>query len=222
MNDDSKSHPMLKDFRMLRHRLSTCVLVAVALSALSCSDSTSPTPGDTRDANDLRLLSAPYGTPPLARTQVSFYAVQGKAGGADIWYHAKPGATDSLKFLAFRVGSGSLATRPDGSTIVPGDSVLITITVTDQTHFIVDFQPSGLRFSASDQPTLTLSFAACGEDLNYDGVVNSYDQTIMASLSFWRQESPFQPWSKVMSTVQQNVKQVNASLGGFTGYALEY
>jgi len=208
---------------MLRHRLSSLLLAAVALSALSCSDSTTaPDPGDTRDANDLRLLSAPYGTPALAKTQVSFYAVQGRAGGVDIWYHAKPGATDSLKFLEFRVGAGSLATRPDGSTIATGDSVLITLTVTDQTHFIIDFQPSGLRFSASDQPTLTVSFAACGDDLNYDGVVDSYDQTIMTNLSFWRQESPFQPWSKVSSAVQQTVKQVSAQLGGFTGYALEY
>jgi len=207
---------------MLRHRIASLCLAAVAASALSCTDSTSPDPTDTRDPTDLRLLTAPYGTPSLAKTQVSFYAVQGKAGGVDIWYHAKPGAADSLKFLEFRVGAGSLATRPDGSTIAAGDSVLITLTVTDQTHFIIDFQPSGLKFSASDQPTLKISFAACGEDLNYDGVVDSYDQTIMTNLSFWRQESPFQPWSKVSSIVEQNIKQVSAQLGGFTGYALEY
>ncbi|HEX5970384.1 MAG TPA: hypothetical protein VFY85_00545 [Gemmatimonadaceae bacterium] len=212
----------MKDFHMLRHRLASLCLAVVAVSVLSCTDSTSPNPSDTRDPTDLRLLTAPYGTPSLAKTQVSFYAVQGKAGGVDIWYHAKPGATDSLKFLEFRVGAGSLATRPDGSAIAAGDSVLITLTVTDQSHFIVDFQPSGLRFASSDQPTLTISFAACGEDLNYDGVVNSTDQDIMTSLSFWRQESPFQPWVKVSSTVQQNIKQVSAQLGGFTGYALEY
>jgi len=207
---------------MLRHRIASLCLVVVAASALSCTDSTSPDPTDTRDPTDLRLLTAPYGTPSLAKTQVSFYAVQGKAGGVDIWYHAKPGAADSLKFLEFRVGAGSLATRPDGSTIAAGDSVLITLTVTDQTHFIIDFQPSGLKFAANDQPTLKISFAACGEDLNYDGVVDSYDQTIMTNLSFWRQESPFQPWSKVSSIVEQNIKQVSAQLGGFTGYALEY
>ncbi|HEX6600310.1 MAG TPA: hypothetical protein VF034_13380 [Gemmatimonadaceae bacterium] len=207
---------------MLRHRIASLCLAVVAASALSCTDSTSPDPTDTRDPTDLRLLTAPYGTPSLAKTQVSFYAVQGKAGGVDIWYHAKPGAADSLKFLEFRVGAASLATRPDGTAIAAGDSVLITLTVTDQTHFIIDFQPSGLKFSANDQPTLKISFAACGEDLNYDGVVDSYDQTIMTNLSFWRQESPFQPWSKVSSIVEQNIKQVSAQLGGFTGYALEY
>lgn len=214
--------PPTTDSHMLRHRLASLCLAVVAASVLSCADSTSPGSSDTRDPTDLRLLTAPYGTPSLAKTQVSFYAVQGKAGEADIWYHAKPGATDSLKFLEFRVGAGSLATRPDGSAIAAGDSVLITLTVTDQTHFIIDFQPSGLKFSASDRPTLKISFAACGEDLNYDGVVDTKDQTIMSSLSFWRQEAPFQPWSKVPSTVVQTTKDVNAQLGGFTGYAIEF
>ena len=220
MTDHSNSHPTMKDFRMLRHRLSTLLFAVAALSALSCTDSTSPATTDTREPNDLRLLSAPYGTPALARTQVSFYAIQGKSSGADIWYHARPGATDSLKFLEFRVGSSSLATRPDGSAIAAGDSVLITLTVTDQTHFIVDFQPSGLKFSPSDEPTLKISFAACGEDLNYDGVADARDQAIMDGLSFWRQESPFQQWHKVSSTLVASVKEVNAQLGGFTGYAL--
>jgi hypothetical protein len=211
-----------KDFHMLRHRLVSLCLAVLASSVLSCTDSTSPDSSDTRDPNDLRLLTAPYGTPSLAKTQVSFYAVQGKAGGVDIWYHASPGATDSLKFLEFRVGASSLATRADGSTIAAGDSVLITLTVTDQTHFIVDFQPSGLKFAPGAQPTLKISFAACGEDLNYDGVVDTKDQSIMSSLSFWRQEAPFQPWSKVPSTVVQTTKDVNAQIGGFTGYAIEF
>jgi len=207
---------------MLRHRLFILLLAAVAVPLLSCTDSTSPDTSDTRDPSDLRLLSVSYGTPSLAKTQVSFYAVQGKAGGVDIWYHARPGRTDSTTFLQFRVGPASLATRPDGTAIAAGDSVLITVTVTDQSHFLVDFQPSGLRFSSSNQPTLKISFAACGDDLNYDGVVDAKDQAIMDSLSFWRQETPFQPWTKVSSSVAQSTKDVNAQLGGFTGYAIEF
>lgn len=220
MTDIFRSHLTKKDSRMLRHRLYTLLLAVVALPLLSCTDSTVPESSDTRDPSDLRLLTVPYGTPSLAKTQVTFYAVQGRATGADIWYHARPGSTDSTTFLEFRVGPASLATRPDGSAIAAGDSVLITLTVTDQSHFLVDFQPSGLKFSATDQPTLKISFAACGEDLNYDHVVDAKDQEIMNSLSFWRQELPFQPWHKVSSTLQQSVKEVDAQLGGFTGYAL--
>jgi hypothetical protein len=222
MTDDIRSHPTTKDLRMLRHRLFTLLLAVVAVPLFSCTDTTVPDSGETRDPNDLRLLTVPYGTPPLAKSQVSFYAVQGRAGGVDIWYHARPGSTDSTTFLEFRVGPASLATRPDGSAIAAGDSVLITVTVTDQSHFLVDFQPSGLKFSAADQPTLKISFAACGEDLNYDHVVDEKDQQIMNSLSFWRQETPFQPWTKVPSTVVTTTKDVNARLGGFTGYAIEF
>lgn len=221
MSDPTRTHPT-KGYRMLRHRLIALLLTATTLSLLSCTDSTAPSNSDTRDPTDLRLLTTPYGTPPLARTSVSFYAVQGRATTAEIWYHAKPGASDSSRFLVFQVGAGSLVSRPDGTPIAMGDSVLITLTVTDQSHFLVDFQPSGLKFSASDQPTMKLSFAACGEDLNYDGVVDSRDAAIQASLSIWRQESPFQPWHKVSSTMLPAVKEVDAQLGGFTGYALMF
>jgi hypothetical protein len=43
---------------------------------------------------------------------------------------------------------------------------------------------------------------------------------MQSSLSVWRQESPFQPWFKVASTVTPGVKEVDTQLGGFTGYAL--
>jgi hypothetical protein len=222
MFDDPTSHFPMKGSRMHFQLLSARRTAAAAFILFAgCRDSTAPDPV-TRAATDLRLLTVPSSAPSLAETEVSFYAVNGKTGGADIWYHAAPGRTDSLKFLEFRVGTASLDKRPDGSTIAIGDSVLITLTVTDPTHFRLDFQPSGLTFSASDQPTLKLSFAACGADLNYDGKVDAADQAIMDALSFWRQEAPFQPWFKLGSIVKQDVREVDAQLLGFTGYALMY
>jgi hypothetical protein len=203
-------------------QLTNRALALVALAAgLSCTDTTGPD-AESRAATDLRLLAAPYSTPPLVTTQVSFYAVKGKATAADIWYHARAGRTDSLKFLEFRMGAASLDRRPDGSTISAGDSVLITLTVTDQRHFIVEFQPAGLVFSSNDQATLKLIYAACGEDLNYDGKVDAADDAITQQLSIWRQEAPFQPWFKISSAVNKSAKEVNAQLEGFTGYAVEY
>jgi hypothetical protein len=211
-----KGHPMR--FSPLTHR----ALALLALTAgLSCTDSTAPDT-ESRTATDLRLLAAPYSTPSLVTTSVSFYAVKGIAAAADIWYHARSGRTDSLKFLEFRLGPASLDRRPDGSTISAGDSVLITLTVTDQRHFIVEFQPAGLAFSTNDQATLKLIYAACGDDLNYDGKVDAADDAIAQQLSIWRQEGPFQPWFKVSSVVNKTAKEVNAQLNGFTGYAVEY
>jgi hypothetical protein len=75
-------------------------------------------------------------------------------------------------------------------------------------------------FADADQPKLKISFAACGDDLNYDGKVDATDAAMLSSLALWRQEGPFQPWFKLTSTVTGSVKEVNAQLGGFTGYAL--
>jgi hypothetical protein len=211
----------MKGFRMAFRRL--LVLGAAALAAAaSCTDSTSPDATTERAATDLRLLAAPHSAPPLATTQASFYAVKGRSSGVDIWYQPAAGRTDSAKFLEFRVGSNSLDRRPDGTVIANGDSVLITLTVTDPTHFIVEFQPTGLKFADGDQPKLKISFAACGDDLNYDGRVDSADATMLSSLALWRQEAPFQPWFKLTSSVTASLKEINAQLSGFSGYAIMY
>lgn len=218
---DSLSHFPMKGSRMAFRRL--LVLAGALLgAAASCTDSTAPAGDTERAATDLRLLAAPHGTPPLATTTASFYAVKGRSSGVDIWYRPAAGRSDSSKFLEFRVGSNSLDRRPDGSAIAVGDSVSITLTVTDPTHFIIDFQPSGLKFADADQPTLKISFAACGDDLNYDGKIDATDAAMLSSLALWRQEAPFQPWFKLTSSVQTTLKEVDAQLSGFTGYALMY
>lgn len=219
MNDFTRTHPM-KGYRMLRHRLLTPVMhAALALVVLSCTDSTGP---ESRSSGQLRLLHAVPGAPTLAVTDTSFYAVKGKATSVEIWYHAKPGQTDSLKFIEFRVGASSLERRPDGSAIAQGDSVQITITATDASHMMIDFQPSGLRFSPDDPPVLRMFWGACGEDLNYDGVVDAYDVSIAQQISIWRQEDTSKPWFKLSSAVAPALKEVDAQLSGFTGYAISY
>ena len=221
MHDAQTPQTPIKGFRMsLRHLPVAALAIAGFAALLSCSDATAPDGVNERAPTDLRLLSAPHGTPPLATSQVSFWAVKGKLSGTDIWYQPRPGEADSAKFLEFRLGTGSLDRRPDGSTIAVGDSVLITLTVTDPTHFIIDLQPSGLMFSGSDQPRLRVSFAACGDDLNYDKQIDATDAAMLASLSMWRQEAPFQSWFRMTSTVEPTVKEVDTRLGGFTGYAL--
>lgn len=195
-------------------------LALLALTAgLSCTDTTGP---EIRSESDLHLLRVSSGSPPLAATQVSFYAVKGKAGGADLWYHAAAGRTDSLKFVEFRMGPSSLESRPDGSAIASGDSVLITLTVSDPTHLVITYEPSGLRFSANDQPALKMFWVACGDDLNYDGKVDATDAALVQKFSIWRQESAGQPWLKLSSVVVPSVKEVDTQLSGFTGYAISY
>ena len=218
MTDNFRSHPT-KDIRMLRHRLIILLLAVVAVPLFSCTDSTAP---ESRNGDQLRLLHVTADVPALVATQKSFYAVKGRASSVDFSYHARPGETDSLRFLEFRIGASSLDRRPDGSAIAPGDSVLITITVTDPTHMMVDFQPSGLRFSPTDPPKLRMFWAACGDDLNYDGSVDAYDTAIAQQISIWRREDVSQPWFKLTSAVAPELQEVDAQLSGFTGYAISY
>jgi hypothetical protein len=213
----------MKGYRMQLRFFPACALAVAALAVgLSCTDAIAPSDTSERDATDLRLLAAPAGTPALVTSQISFYAVKGRATSGNIWYRPRAGATDSTKFLEFKVGAASLDRRADGTVIAPGDSVLITLTVTDPTHFIIEMQPSGLKFASTDQPRLKFSFAACGDDLNYDGRVDAADADMQAALSVWRQEGPFQPWFKVPSIVTTATKDIETSLAGFTGYAIEY
>ena len=220
MRDASLSHIPMNGSRMAFRRL--LVAAAALIAAASCTDSTAPDADTERAPTDLRLLAAPHSTPPLVTTQASFYAVKGRSTGVDIWYRPASGSSDSSKYLEFRVGSNSLDRRPDGTVIAAGDSVLINLTVTDPTHFIIEFQPTGLKFSDADQPTLKISFAACGDDLNYDGKIDNADAAMLSSLALWRQEGPFQPWFKLTSSVSTSVKEINAKLGGFSGYAIMY
>lgn len=208
-------------FRDYRAGFGLALTLAVTAAIAACG-SDSVTAPEERPASELRLLTVASTSPPVATTQASFWAVKGKDAGVDLWYHALPGQRDSTKFLEFRMGGATLDRRPDGSVIAQGDSVLITLTVVSPTNLIVDFQPSGLKFSANDPAKLKMFFGACGDDLDRDGKVTSSDDAIEQQLSIWRQETPLSPWIKVSSLVVKDNKEIEAQLGGFTGYAIAY
>lgn len=190
------------------------------VTLLSCREAV--TAPESRTTAELNLLHVTYDYPQLAATQVRFWAVKGKSSGADLWYHARPGASDSAKFVEFRLGAGALDRRPDGSVIAVGDSVLITLTATDARHMMIEYQPSGLRFAAAEQPTLKIYWTACGDDLNYDGRVDTADDLLASQLGIWRQETSDQPWMQLPSVVVKGTKEVRAQLEGFSGYAISY
>lgn len=198
------------------------VLSAGAMLLASCGGGATLTSPDERAASDVRLLRVLPTAPPLTRTQASFWAVKGRNAGIELYYQPLPGQKDSTKFLEFKLGGSSLDRRPDGSAIAEGDSVLITLQVTDPVHLVVDYQPSGLRFSSKDLPSLRMFYAFTGDDLNDDGRIDADDDAIASQLSIWRQESTGQPWFRLPSLVTRGDKDVEARIPGFTGYAIMY
>lgn len=190
------------------------MLVLAALAACG-GDSTSPTQVQ-KPTSDLHFIRLSAGAPPLESNVVSFYAVRGQDREVRVQLR------DGSDFLRFRVFANSLVTRPDGSTIAPGDSILITITVADPTTFAADFQPAGLKFSSSAPARLQFEFADCDKDLNGDGVVTAADTALIPQISTWRQETASAPWVKVSSTVEVEINEVQSDISGFSGYALAY
>jgi hypothetical protein len=203
--------------------LHTCRFALAALIVLvgACSTADTLAP-EERQPSDLKLLTVPGDAPPLAATTVSFWAVRGRGADVELWYRARPGRRDSSRFLEFKLNGNSLDRRPDGSLIAQGDSVRITLTVRDPLHLIVDFEPSGLRFTSKDPARLRMYFAEVGDDLDHDGHVGSEDDDIERRLSIWRQEAVGLPWIKTASVTVKESREVDADLSGFTGYALSY
>lgn len=187
-------------------------LAALALVALAaaCSGSTTG-PGGT-PASTLHFLRAAANAPPLADTSVTFWAYRSKETEATIWYRPRTGETDSTEFVDFTVPDNSIAQ----------DSVQITITVVDPANLVVQFEPAGLKFSATNPAQLSLNYTQADSDINDDGTVDSTDTALKATLSVWRQETTGGLWYVVPSTSLEASDDVEARIYGFTRYAIAY
>lgn len=200
------------------------VLGVVLLGALAgCESGAALTPDDdSRPAEALHFLRPAFNAPPLANPVVSFYAKRGVDQEVFMYYQSRPGRSDSSVFMRFRVRASSLDRRPDGTLIAAGDSVLITIRMSDPARLILDFQPSGLRFSAADPAELKLRFNEASHDFDGDGDEDADDARHRTELRMWRQEAPGLPWFRLASVIDLSVEEVTADILGFTGYAISY
>ena len=195
----------------------TTRITIIALAALAAcgGDSTGPQQ-ITKTTSELHFLRLSATAPQLQSTVVTFFAVKGQ--DREVRVRFKNGED----YLRFRVFANSLSQRPDGSAIANGDSVLITITITDPIKLQAEFQPAGLKFSSSNPARLQFEFGEADKDLNNDGVVNGTDTSLIPQISTWRQEVAGGDWLKVGSIVEIEINEVQADIFGFTGYALAY
>ena len=202
--------------RLLRGALA--LLTAATLAA--CSDSTGNDEEEVVETSELGFLRLAEEAPPFPVTTKSFWAKRGSDREVRL-YHARVG-DDSTEFLRFRVREDALWERPNGTRFAVGDSVLITVTVVDLANLVVDFQPSGLRFNASEPAELKFEFSEADEDIDDDGDVDESDWGIEQTLSIWRRESPSQPWVELSSVVEVELDEIEAEILGFTNYAIAY
>ena len=195
-------------------------LAGVAMLA-SCADPIAAG-SDLRTTEQLHFLRTRLDAPPLASSSASFYARRGSDRGVALYFRPRAGSRDSTRLLDFRVPAAALLRRPDGRPFSIGDSVLITVRVTDPVRMIVQFEPSGLRFSTESPARLELSFAETNDDVNDDGNVDNQDEEARKALSVWVQETPGGLWARVKSAVILDLRELDGAISGFSGYALAY
>ena len=197
-------------------------LLATTLVACS-SDNFTPSADDgptEKSESLLSVISVPPTNLPEA-TIVSFYAVKGKNSEQRL-YTVKPDGSRDDEYLRFTLDDKSLLAHPDGTPFTNGDSVLITISVLDQSRMMFQFEPSGLKFNPANPAELRISYAATGGDLDNDGDHDSADDSLEARLAIWRQETPGTPFQRLSSLISTSDHDVRANLTGFSRYAVSY
>ena len=199
---------------MKRTRMSM-MLVAAALVA-ACDDSTGPKPGDTVGPTQLHIVRQDAAAPALQAYAASFWAVRGTSRTLEIDYL---GGED---FFRLDVPGDALLRRPDGSTIQPGDSVLITVEI-DPSLMLFRFEPGGLVFDAAHPVRLRVDYSHADDDFDDDGDVDPDDDAIETTwLSVWRQPGAGANWTRLASVRDASLEDFEAELVQFSNYALAW
>lgn len=198
------------------------VLTALMLASTACAGDGAGPDVEQRPTEALNFLRQAADAPPLANPVVQFYAKRGTDRAVFIYYRPRAGETDSLEFVHFRVPAEALLRRPDGTLIQQGDSVLVTMRVVDPSRLVLEFEPTGLRFSSTKPAELEISFMEADDDLDRDGDTDDRDRQLEQTLGLWRQEAAGQPWYKLASVIEFEIDEVDARLTGFSGYAIAF
>lgn len=171
---------------------------------------------------ELRVVVQAPTAPALSATVAAFWVKRGTEKEIRLYYRPRLGVADSSEFLRLRFDDNTLRARPDGSAIAVGDSVLVTLTVPDPTRFLVQLEPSGLRFNPEEPAELRWKLADSDDDLDDDGDVDSRDGTLFTALAVWRQETAGAPWAKLVSRLSVEADEIEAELVGFSNYVVAY
>jgi len=228
--------------RLARHITPLAVLLVLA----SCSETTGPpiegmegfpqllgsiVGVPTSDAEVVHLRHSPW-APALETYQLSFWAHKGEAKTVEVHYQNGEWDDGSWEpdddydhyvrpFIRLHIPAEGLAVDPSGDKIGKKDSVLITVQI-DSSDFNVTFGPSGLRFSDKAPASIEMWYHHADDDLNRDGVVDSYDWSLRQSLSYWYRAQDVSPWYLVISANDSYDEWIKTLLYHFSGYAVSW
>jgi hypothetical protein len=187
--------------------------------AASCSDGSGP--NDGKPPSDLNVVHVASTSAPLFNPVDSFYARRGEDREVRIYFQDDVGGAGE-EYLRLRIDAPTLLALPDGSPILPGDSVLVHVRGVDPTQMLFELEPTGLKFNPLVPAQLKIHYDHADGDLNDDGSVNGEDDAIEGTLAIWRQEQPGDPFVRLGSVVSADLDEAEAELTGFSRYALAY
>jgi hypothetical protein len=189
------------------------LLVASALLA-SCRDLTTSAKSDTVDESELTFVRVDPEAPPLDAYEVSFWAVQGQERQIQISYSSTEYGNG--KCLLFRVPADAVMLG-----VAPGDSVHITIRVTDETQFRFEFEPEGLQFDPAHPAQLEIRYWWADPDYDADGDIDPRDLLLSETFSLWQKVGTGTAWQRVSGAERRrDVFEIASPVLGFTQYAL--
>jgi hypothetical protein len=197
----------------------TVALLATALLA-ACSTDTAAPAQDGVPETDLTFVMFPDSLQALVTKQGSFWAVKGQDRGMILRYQPEQPGEEGEEFLQFTVPRDALLKRPDGSPFAVGDSVQITVQVSDDGRFLFRFSPAGLQFDPDHPARLSVTYRRTEGDLDGDGTVNQDDQALQMRLGMWKQEAAGDLWYPLGVLKLDELEEIEGSITGFTGFAL--
>lgn len=125
-------------------------------------------------------------------------------------------------FLSLYVPAGAIDRLPDGSSLSPGDSVEITITI-DPVLMYASMEPSGLVFKNNRPAELYVSYARADRDYDRDGDVDGNDNLIARNhLGIWVREGSSDLWFPVAAEHSVPQRWFLGYLGHFSDHAISW
>lgn len=208
---------------MTSPRASRRIAAALLATMAACSDSgpTEPTPGEERPESELIILRLAANAPPLFNPVVSFWAHRGQDSQGELFFR-NPDGSRGDKYVQLDLNDNTLLAYPDGRLFADGDSVLITMRVTDAQRILIEFEPTGLRFNPEEPAELEIRYAQANPDFDDDGDQDNQDLQIEQILSIWRQALPNAPFVRLGTFRIEDLKELEARLPGFSRLAIAY
>jgi hypothetical protein len=189
------------------------------LAGLACDDATGPI---ERPEAQLNFVMQDSLAPPLLATRDSFWAKVGDGRELKLYYQGALPGDSGEEFLHFEVPGDGLYRRPDGSLFQPGDSVLITVTVTDPARFVFQFEPAGLQFRSDHPAKMKVRYILGEQDFDGDGDEDAADSEIEQELGLWHQSTPGGTWQQVGAVNFSDLDEIDANILSFSQYAVAW